>query len=124
VQEPQAPAEVSHRFAEAISAGDVDGALACWSPAAVIVADDGSEVRGRETLAERFRGLVAVGARMEVSVSDQVCTELGAIATTRMTLAVRAGREQTVIQAAGVVVYVPAPSGLQILIDRLRPQIA
>jgi ketosteroid isomerase-like protein len=118
------PAGVSHRFAEAINAGDVDGALACWSPAAVIVAPDRSEVRGHKELAERFRRLIDLGAQVRISVCDEVCTELGATATTRMTLAFSVDQESTVVETTAFVAYVPGPSGLQILIDRLRADIA
>jgi ketosteroid isomerase-like protein len=119
VQHARTPAEVSLRFAEAINAGDLDAALS--SPAAVIVAQDGSEVRGRAALAERFRQLIAARAQLQVSVSDEVSTELGATATTRMTLTIPANRETTVVETAAAVAYITGPSGLQILIDHLRP---
>jgi hypothetical protein len=32
VDERRTPSEVSHRFADAINAGDLESALACWSP--------------------------------------------------------------------------------------------
>ena len=124
VEECRTPAEVSHRFAEAINAGDLDGALECWSPAAVIATPDGPEVRGHAALTERFRWLIAGGAQLQISVSDEVCTELGATATTRMTMTVRTNDKPTVIEAAAVVAYVPGPSGLQILIDHLTTQTA
>lgn len=113
------PADVSHRFAEAINARDLQGALACWSPAAVIASPDGSEIRGHAALTERFRQLIAVGARLQISVFDQICTELGATAETRMTMTVSANDAPTVIKTTAVVMYVPGPSGLQILIDHL-----
>ncbi len=120
VEECRTPAEVSHRFAEAINVGDLEGALECWSPAAVIATPDGSEVRGHPALTERFSGLIAVGAQLQISVSDEVCTELGATATTRMTMTVRTKDKTRVIEVAAVVAYVPGPSGLQILIDHLN----
>jgi ketosteroid isomerase-like protein len=122
VEERRTPTEVSHRFAEAINAGDLEGALACWSPAGVIVAPDGSEVRGHNALAERFRELIAVRAQLQISVSDEVCTELGATAATRMTMTIPANDEPTVTEIAAAVAYAPGSGGLQILIDCLRPK--
>jgi ketosteroid isomerase-like protein len=122
--EQSTPADISRRFAEAINARDLQGALACWSPAAVIASPDGSEIRGHAELTERFRQLIAVGARLQISVSDQVCTELGATARTRMTMTVSANDEPTVIEVTAVVMYLPGPTGLQILIDHLSPDVA
>jgi ketosteroid isomerase-like protein len=124
VEERRTPAEVSHRFAEAINVGDLEGAVECWSPVAVIATPDGSEVRGHAALTERFSGLIAAGAQLEISVSDEVCTELGATATTRMTMTVGTNDTPTAIEVAAVVAYVPGPSGLQILIDHLITQTA
>ena len=115
------PSQVSGLFAEAISAGDLEGALSLWSPAAVIVAPDGSEVRGHAALAERFGQLIASGTRLEIRVDEEICTALGAMAKTRMTMAVPAADGATVVEAEGRVVYVPGPGGLEILIDRLLP---
>lgn len=122
VEECRTPAEVSHRFAEAINAGDLEGALECWSPAAVIATPDGFEVRGHAALTERFRELITVGAQLQISVSDEVCTEFGATATTRMTMTVCTDDEPSVTDVPAVVAYVPGPRGLQILIDHLKSQ--
>ena len=122
VEECRTPAEVSDRFADAINAGDLEGALECWSPAAVIATPGDSEVRGRDALTERFRGLIAVGAQLKISISDEVCTEFGAMATTRMTMTVPTNDGPAVIEVAAVVAYVPGPRGLQILIDHLKPK--
>jgi ketosteroid isomerase-like protein len=121
VEECRTPTEVSQRFADAINAGDLEGALECWSPAAVIATPDGSEVRGHAALTERFRGLIDSGARLQISVADEVCTEFGAVATTRMTMTVLANDEPRVVEAAAVVAYVPGTRGLQILIDHIKP---
>lgn len=119
VDECRTPTEVSHRFAEAINAGDLESALAYWSLEGVIVTQGEPQVRGHAALAECFAGLVAVGAQLQISVSEEVRTEHGAMATTRMKMTVPTKREPTVIELAGVVMYVPGPNGLQILIDRL-----
>ena len=71
VDERRTPSEVSHRFAEAINAGDLESALACWSPAGVLVAHE-LQVRGHAALGERFRELIAIGAQLEIAVSDEV----------------------------------------------------
>jgi ketosteroid isomerase-like protein len=113
------PAEVSQRFAEAITAGDLEAALGCWSPDAVLVPPHESEVRGRYALAALFQVLIDSNAKMQIAVSDEVCTELGAIATTHMTTTLGAGDDATVAEATAVVVYVPGTNGLQILIDRV-----
>ena len=115
------PAEVSHRFAEAINAGDLESALACWSPAAVIAAPGGSEVRGHAALTERFRALIAAGAQLQIVVLEEICSELGATAATRMTMTVPTNDEPTVTTVAADVTYVPGAGGLQILIDHIRP---
>jgi ketosteroid isomerase-like protein len=122
VQEVRTPAEASYRFAEAISAGDLEGALECWSPAAVIVAPDGSEVRGRSALAQRFGQLVAAGAQAQVLVFDEVRTDIGATARTRMSLTVPVDGKPITLNTAGVVTYVPGQSGWRILIDRLHSE--
>lgn len=113
--------QVSGLFAEAINASDLDGALSLWSPAAVIVAVDGSETCGHAALSERFSQLIANGTRLEIRVCEEICTALGATAKTRMTMTTPAADGSTVIGAEGQVVYVPGPGGLQILIDRLLP---
>jgi ketosteroid isomerase-like protein len=117
--ERRTPSEVSHRFAEAINAGDLDGALACWSPSGVLVAQQEPQVRGHAELAERFRGLIALGAQLEIRVSDEICTEHGAMATTAMKMTVPTDGGTTVIEITATVLYVPGRGGLQILIDRL-----
>jgi SnoaL-like domain len=121
-REHRTPAEVSHRFADAINAGDLESALACWSPAGVIAAPDGSEVRGHASLAERFGELIALGAKLQISVSDEIPTELGATASTQMTMTVGPNAQPTVIDLVGIVTYVRGPSGLKILIDQLSPK--
>ena len=41
------PADVDHLFAERLSAGDLDGALAMYEDGAVYIDGDGTESRGR-----------------------------------------------------------------------------
>lgn len=113
--ERQTPTEVSRCFAEAINAGDLNGAIACWSTAAVTVEPDGSEVRGHAEIKDRFRLLISVGAQLQISVSDEISSERGATATTRMTMTVPTGDELTVsIVGSAVVTYAPGPGDLQI----------
>jgi hypothetical protein len=76
----------------------------------------------RSGVTERFRGLIESGARLQISVADEVCTEFGAVATTRMTMTVLANDEPGVVEAAAVVAYVPGTRGLQILIDHIKPR--
>jgi ketosteroid isomerase-like protein len=121
IDQRRTPAEVSRRFAQAITSGDLDGALACWSPAAVIVTPDGSEIRGHAALTERFRRLIAVGAQLKISVSHEVYTERGATAVTQMTISVPTESEMTTAKTVGAVTYAPGIGGLQILVDRLGP---
>lgn len=120
-EERSTPGQVAALFAEAINAGDLDGALSLWSPAAVIVAPDGSESRGQAALSERFGQLIANGTHLEIHVREETCTALGATAKTRMTMTVPAADEARTVEIEGQVVYVPGPGGLQILIDRLLP---
>jgi ketosteroid isomerase-like protein len=119
VDERRTPTEVSHRFAEAINAGDLQEALTCWSPAGVLVEAEGHHVRGQSQLAERFQGLITIGAQLKISVSDEVCTKDGAMARTEMQMTIPGDGRETVVEIKGVVLYVPGPGGLQILIDRL-----
>lgn len=120
-EERVTPSQVSGLFAKAISAGDLEAAMSLWSPDAVIVSPDGSEVRGHAALSEHFSQLIASRTHLEIHVDDEVCTALGATAKTRMTMTVPAADGETVIEVEGQVVYVPGPGGLQILIDRLLP---
>jgi ketosteroid isomerase-like protein len=119
VDERRTPSEVSHRFAEAINAGDLRKALTCWSPAGVLVEPEGHHVRGHPQLAERFQGLITIGAQLKISVSDEVCTEHGAMATTEMQMTIPGDGREAVVEIKAVVLYVPGAGGLQILIDRL-----
>jgi ketosteroid isomerase-like protein len=113
------PAQTSLRFAQAINEGDLAGALACWSPDAVIVSETVEEARGHQALRERFGQLIDTGARVEIVVSDEICTELAATANTQMTLTLPGGSDP--LRLKGAVVYVPGVDGWQILIDRLAP---
>jgi ketosteroid isomerase-like protein len=114
------PAEVSQRFAEAINAGDLESALACWSPAGVIAAPDGSEIRGHAALTERFQTLIAARAQLHISVSEEISSDLGTTAATLMTITIPNTNEPTITTIAGDVRYAPGEGGLQILIDRIR----
>jgi ketosteroid isomerase-like protein len=122
VDERRTPSEVSRRFADAINAGDLESALACWSPDGVLVAPHEPQVRGHPALGERFRELIAIGAQLEIAVSDEVCTEHGAMATTEMKLTIPNDGRAALVEITAVVLYVPRPGGLQILIDRLTGQ--
>lgn len=83
-----APVQVSSAFAAAISSGDVDAALACWTDDAVMIAPDGTETRGHTALRERFAALVGLGAHLDIAVADVAIDEDGARATTTMRLAI------------------------------------
>ena len=113
------PGQVSCGFADAITNGDVDGALAFWADDAVMIAPDGTETRGRAALRERFVDLVALGARLEIAVADVTLTDDGARATTTMHLAVGPGGDASVMTTQALVTYARTGAVLRILRDEI-----
>ncbi|MEZ4521521.1 MAG: SgcJ/EcaC family oxidoreductase [Thermomicrobiales bacterium] len=66
------PADVDRLFAEALSAGDVDGALAMYEPDAVYVDASGEEARGREEIRAALQELVATDCALDCYEIDVV----------------------------------------------------
>ena len=71
------PADVDRLFAEALSAGDVDGALEMYEPDAVYIDGSGFEYRGHAEIREALTELVAMQATLDcfeidVAENDQL----------------------------------------------------
>jgi uncharacterized protein (TIGR02246 family) len=77
----RAPADVDRLFAEAISGGDIEAALACYEAEASLVPQPGQVVRGTAALREAVAGLVALKGPLEINVVEVV--EAGEIALLR-----------------------------------------
>jgi ketosteroid isomerase-like protein len=94
------PADVDRLFAEAISRGDVDGALACSEDGASLVPQPGQVVRGTAALREAVGGLVALKGPLEISVEEVV--EAGEIALLRSRWTLRGtGQDGQPLELAG-----------------------
>lgn len=112
------PWRTSAAFAEAICAGDLEAASACWLPDAVMVGIDGTTARGSEALRAAFARLIAAGTHMAIEVTDQVTGPAVALAATRVAIAPSASA--TPMRASGRVVYLATETGWRIAIDRVR----
>ena len=75
------PADVDRLFAEAISRGDLDAALAYYEDQASLVPQPGQVVRGAAALREAVGGLVALKGPLDITVEEVV--EAGEIALLR-----------------------------------------
>ena len=65
------PADVDRLFAEALSRGDLDGALSMYEPDAVYV-DDGGESRGHEEIRAALAELIALAPTLDCYEIDVV----------------------------------------------------
>src|SRR4051794_29376262 len=109
------PEDASGAFAAAITDGDVERALVCWAPDAVLVAA-GARLEGHEALRPGFAQLVAARAGVEIVVADVVVAGDVATAATRMTMALPGAAEP--LTTHGRVVYArQADGGWRIAID-------
>jgi ketosteroid isomerase-like protein len=100
------PEELSQVFAAAINAGDVDAAGECWSEDAIIVAPDGSAIRGPSAIAEELQGLVASGASLNIELTGLYTAGGSALATGRLRISVPGqepyeGSDSVVLYARG-----------------------
>ena len=94
------PADVDRLFAEAISRGDVEGALACYEEEASLVPQPGQVVRGTAALREAVGGLIALKGPLEISVEEVV--EAGEIALLRSRWSMRGtGQDGQPVELAG-----------------------
>jgi ketosteroid isomerase-like protein len=75
------PADVDRLFAEAISRGDLDAALACYEAEAALVPQPGQVVRGTAALREAAGGLIALRGPLAITVEEVV--EAGELALLR-----------------------------------------
>jgi uncharacterized protein (TIGR02246 family) len=66
------PADVDRLFAEALSAGDLDGALAMYEDDAVYIDGNGLRARGREQIRAALAGLIAMNCTLDCYEIDVV----------------------------------------------------
>lgn len=69
----QIPADVDRLFAEALSAGDLDGALSMYEEDAAYIDGDGSVSRGHVQIREALAALIAMNATLncyEIDVAE------------------------------------------------------
>lgn len=66
------PADVDRLFAEALSIGDIDGALALYEPDASYVDGDGTVAHGHEQIRAVLAGLAAMRATLDCDEIDVV----------------------------------------------------
>jgi uncharacterized protein (TIGR02246 family) len=59
------PADVDRLFAEALSAGDLDGALDTYEPDACFVLNDGTVARGHAEIREALAALIALNCTLD-----------------------------------------------------------
>jgi uncharacterized protein (TIGR02246 family) len=59
------PADVDRLFAERLSAGDLDGALAMYAEDAVYIDGDGTESRGHSEIRATLAGLIAMQGNLD-----------------------------------------------------------
>jgi ketosteroid isomerase-like protein len=67
------PADVDHLFAERLSAGDLDGALAMYEDGAIYIDGDGTESRGHAEIRATLAELIAMQGTLdcyEVDVAE------------------------------------------------------
>jgi ketosteroid isomerase-like protein len=70
-------------LAAAINAGDLEAALACFSPGACLIAAEGSTATGEAAIRPRLWELIANGARIEIELAGVIVAEEVALAHER-----------------------------------------
>lgn len=80
------PRLACEELATAINAGDLEAALACFSPGACLVAVDGSAATGEAALRPRLWELIAQGAHIEIELRGVLVAEEIALAHERWTI--------------------------------------
>jgi uncharacterized protein (TIGR02246 family) len=113
------PEAISQALAAAIAAGDVRAALELWNDDAKLISRDGSEVRGREAIAEVFERLVANAATLEIELRTLYEAAATAVATGTLTIHVRGpDGEHFSERSESVVVYSRDADGVwRVVID-------
>jgi uncharacterized protein (TIGR02246 family) len=108
----RSPEAVPAALAAAINAGDAAGALELWTKDAMIVAKDGSQLRGRSAIASLLESLVANRASMQTQLRMVHQTDCGALATGTLTVTTTdpAGKPNTQ-SSESVVVYLRDEGG-------------
>ena len=80
------PEEAHHLWAQAFSAGDLDGLVALYEPDAVLLPGSGQPVTGRSAIREALRGFLALEARFELRVQRALQADDLALLYSRWTL--------------------------------------
>lgn len=74
-------------LAKAINHGDLEAALACFSPGATLVGPDGSSAQGEASIRARLRELIAQGAQVQIELRGVLVASDTALAHERWTIA-------------------------------------
>jgi uncharacterized protein (TIGR02246 family) len=105
------PKELAASFAAAITARDLEAALAMWSDDAAIVGPDGSVIEGRDAIAEVLRALVSNGTRVRAEVTGLFEAGALALATGSLTLSGEGEHGSYEQQSQSIVVYARGADG-------------
>lgn len=70
--DPRTPEDADRLFAERMNAGDVEGLVALYEPAGVLVREDGTPVVGPAALRDELGGILALRPRITMRVTRVV----------------------------------------------------
>lgn len=104
----QEPGELGEAFAAAINGGDADAALALWEDSSLLVAADGTALRGPAQIEPALRAMVAAGTRLQVRLHSLHRADGVAIGTGTLVMTARDG---SAAASESVVVYRRGPDG-------------
>jgi ketosteroid isomerase-like protein len=115
---PSTPEQVSMGFAEAVSAGDLDGAAGFFAEDARFLMADGRLVEGRAAIRGVLRLLIANRPQMSVEIERMIETPRGAVGSEHWTLSFEGDGEGPGEQSGrSTVVFARGAEGWEILID-------
>ncbi|HEU5061758.1 MAG TPA: nuclear transport factor 2 family protein [Solirubrobacterales bacterium] len=86
---PHAAAVCSHTFASVLSAGDLEGAAACFARDGCLVTPDGTAVHGRDRIRSVLAQMVVNRTEIEVELSSSISS--GEVMLVRERWRVRSG---------------------------------
>jgi uncharacterized protein (TIGR02246 family) len=126
--EERTPAEVSIAFAEAVSAGDLEGASGFFAEDARFLMADGQLIEGRAAIRKLLQVLLSNRPEMSVEIERVIETARGAVGSERWTMSFKGeGKERIEQSGRSTVVFARAGANWEILIDApwgLAPQSA
>jgi uncharacterized protein (TIGR02246 family) len=85
----QTAQEIAAQLAHAINTGDLQSALQMWEKDAKMISGDGSEVRGREAIANVLQTLINNGMKVELELHSLRQAGPTALATGTLTMRTR-----------------------------------